>query len=164
MLKILRTRLLLAAAALLFAGGTQADVLLDRSPLTTDAAVLTDNADNLAGGQNFAERISFSSAVSLTGMDIYMGRDIASLGQSVTIRIFEDTDVYSGVTLHAFSETVDAIDLVGASATTQRVYAEFTTPVGLDADTTYWIGMSGNTAPFNQAGLGAMLVCRRRSA
>jgi hypothetical protein len=144
----------LPATAALFTPTTHAAVLLDQSPATTDAAILTDNLDNRAGGQNFAEDFSFASAVSLEGMDIYMKSGIASVGQSVTIRVFEDVAGVPGSKLFDFTETIDSIDSTGASATTERIYAEFTTPLSLDAGVTYWIGMSGTTETLKLAGLG----------
>ena len=142
------------SAALLSADQVLGQVLLDQSPGTTGAAILTDNADNRAGGQNFAEDFEFATAVSLTGMDIYMREEVASVGQSVTIRVFEDNAGIPGTKLFDFTETIDVVDTLSASATTERVYAEFTTPVALDGGTTYWIGMSGTSVTLKQAGLG----------
>jgi hypothetical protein len=147
-------RSLIIAAALCVSQSQHASILLDQSPATTDAAILTDNLDNRAGGQNFAEDFEFASAVSLTGMDIYMKSEIASVGQSVTIRIFEDSTGVPGTKLFDFTETIDVVDTLNASATTERVYAEFTTPVALDGGTTYWIGMSGTADTLKLAGLG----------
>mgnify|MGYP002621795311 CR=1 FL=1 len=133
----------------------RAAILLDQSPATTGAAILSDGLDNRSISQNFAEDFSFGTAVSLTGMDIYMAEDVATVGQSVTIRLYEDASGIPGTKLSDFTETVSTIDLIGAVGTNERVHADFTIPLLLEADTTYWIGMSGTgVTTFSLTGLG----------
>jgi hypothetical protein len=143
--------------AALFVGVVQTEgaILLNQSPLHTDASVLSANLDNRSETQNFAEDFSFVDAVVLSGMSIYMREDVASLGQSVTIRVYEDALGIPGTKIHDFTETVDLIDTEEAADGLERVHADFTTTFALEANTTYWIGMSGTGAPvFSLAGLG----------
>ncbi len=137
------------------ASASHAAILLDRSPATTGATILSDNLDNRSVSQNFAEDIEFATDVSLTGMDIYMADNVPTLGQSVTIRLYEDAPGFPGTKLSDFTELVSVIDTVGATGDTVRVHADFTTALSLDANTTYWIGMSGTGIDtFSLAGLG----------
>lgn len=139
-----------------FANPACAIVLLDQSPATTGATILSDKLDNRSTSQNFAEDFSFATAVKITGMDIYMNEDTPELGDSVTIRLYEDLAGIPGTKLSDFTETVSVIDLVGAVGTTVRVHTDFSVPLELEPDTVYWIGMSGtgNSNTFQLAGLG----------
>lgn len=123
---------------------TNAAVIWDWSP-----ALYGSNSDNplwvnQSDFQIFAERISFSSAVDVTGMDIWSSSFFGSSGDSATIRLWADDGGIPGVLLSAFTENilVDALD-VGAVADITRKHADFTTAVHLSAATDYWIGMSG---------------------
>lgn len=147
-----------ALAVFFFMGwnmNSHAVVLLNLSPAATDAEVLTDNLDNRSTTQNFAEDFSFLDSVSLTGMSIYMREEVATLGQSVTVRIYQDAFGVPGTKLHDFTELVAVIDTADSVGNLERVHADFTTAISIEADTTYWIGMSGTGTPtFSLAGLG----------
>jgi hypothetical protein len=149
------------AAGLAF-GATQAHatIIWDYSPDTTGATNVPSSGSlsNLATGQNFFERVLFTSDVSLTGMAIYSFSLYGSVGQNVTIRIRSDSAGTPDASLFDFTASISAVDTEGTSvnpafSNNTRKFATFTTPVNLLANTQYWIGMSGTTTELGQQGL-----------
>lgn len=135
---------LIATAILLAcAGQVRAGVIWDYSPVTTGAAVSSNFFSNNTANQNFAERIQFGSSTTVTGMDIYMATNRASVGETGTIRFWSDNAGEPFDLLSEFSETVTAVDSIGAVGGNQRVHVDFSNALVLDANTQYWIGMSG---------------------
>jgi len=119
-----------------------ATIIFDYSPLTTGGS--GSSFANLSDGQNFVERIFFSTDVQVTDMDIYSQAASGSVGDSVTIRIFNDAGGQPGSLFTIFNETIAIIDTEGAiSVDNNRKHTDFSTPVNLLANTDYWIGMSG---------------------
>lgn len=140
-------------AIIFFCEPAGAAILLDKSPATTGATVITNALGNASTSQNFAEDFSFSSAASLTAMDIYMSPLLPVVGDSVTIRLYEDTSGIPGTLLTELIEEIAIIDSEGAVTGNVRVHADFTTPISLDAAKTYWIGMSGTSKDLDLTGL-----------
>jgi hypothetical protein len=139
-------------------GGARAEpILWDYSPgglgipITEGPAVL----QNQATQQNLADRIFFTSPVGITGMDIYGGGNSPPhVGDSATIRLYGDASGQPGQLLTSFTAPLTAVDSIGAENTrVLRLHADFTNPLNLQANTTYWIGMSGTSTDFGQAGL-----------
>ncbi|MBL8810279.1 MAG: PEP-CTERM sorting domain-containing protein [Planctomycetaceae bacterium] len=139
------------AALLIIAENVHAGIIWDYSPATT-GATNTDWA-NLLSFQSFAESITFGSAVQISGMDIYCLNGFATLGDSVTIRLWADASGQPGAVLSSFTESVAVIDSDGAGPSNERVHVDFTSLLNLDAGTPYWIGMTGTTKELTQTGL-----------
>ena len=118
------------------------DIIWDYSPVTTGGSGST-GWTNVSSNQNFAELVSFADAVTVTGMDIYSSDLRGSVGDLATIRIRSDAAGLPGSILFDFTETISAIDSIGATAGNNRKHVDFTLPVSLAAGTPYWIGMSG---------------------
>jgi len=119
-----------------------ATIIFDYSPLTTGGSGTS--FANLSNGQNLVERIFFSTDVQVTDMDIYSQALSGSVGDSVTIRIFNDAGGQPGSLFTTFNETISIIDTEGTiSPENNRKHTDFSTPVNLLANTDYWIGMSG---------------------
>ena len=80
-------------------------------------------------------------------MDIYSNiNTAASVGDSVTIRIWTDNAGTPDTLIHDFTDTISVIDTegVGSWSAVNRKFADFSdSPISLDANTFYWIGMSG---------------------
>lgn len=131
---------------------TNASVVWDYSPFTTQAT-LAGLWSNEAPVQNFGELVSFGSDQQIVGMDIYTELDFATVGQSVTVRIWSDAAGVPGSLLFDFTEAISVVDSEGAIGSEVRVHADFTTPVTLLGGTGYWIGMSGTSTQLGQRGL-----------
>ncbi len=134
----------------------EAAILWDYSPETTGTTSGISAFESLSTSQNLAEIVSFGDAVELTGMDIYSASFFASVGDSVTIRIWTDNAGTPDTLIHDFTDTISVIDTegVGSWGSVNRKFADFSdAPISLDANTFYWIGMSGTTATIGQAGL-----------
>jgi hypothetical protein len=149
----------LAALALLLGGASvggtvRADfIILDHSPGTTGATVSVPY-ENLSSTQNFADRVLFPNAALLTGMDIYTSTTVfPSVGQAAMVRVWAGSPAAPGDLLVGFTTSISAIDSQGAVDGVVRLHADFTSPVSLAADTTYWIGMSSEGRDFGQIGL-----------
>lgn len=155
-------------AALVWAsfGLNQAEsgVILDHSPATTGADITPDAFGfpgavfvNQADDQNFADRVMFSTDTLVGGMDIYTLSSFAVLGNSVTIRLWDDFSNAPDMLLAEFNEFISVIDTDGAvdnGFDMVRVHADFSTALLLLGGTQYWIGMSGAaTYQLGQLGL-----------
>ncbi len=151
---------------------SSAAVIWDYSPATTGASGATNWTNWWWGdGQNFVEQVSFASAATVTGMDIYRSDPMGTIGDLAHIHIFEDNAGALGALFGAFDEAVSIVDGdgVGAVANISRMHVDFTHPVSLQANASYWIGMSAASAGtyFTQMGLstnapadGRMLLLR----
>ncbi|WP_107671356.1 hypothetical protein [Cyanothece sp. BG0011] len=135
----------------------QAAILWDYSPETTGTTRgVFEGLQNLSTQQNFAEIVSFANPVQLTGIDIYSPTTLNSIGDSVTIRIWTDNAGTPDILIHDFTDTISVIDTegVGLWSEVNRKFADFSaSPISLDANTFYWIGMSGTNTTFSQATL-----------
>jgi hypothetical protein len=160
-----------AAAALVLACGKDlnAGLVWDYSPATYSGATQSPEIGygltNLSTAQNFAERVFILNSTSLTGMDIYARSsgggltNPVALGASTTIRIWNDLVGTPDGPLHNFTETVSVIDTDGALGTDViRIHVDFTNPVVLDANTEYWVGMSGTSVNIGQLGLAGVMA------
>jgi probable HAF family extracellular repeat protein len=140
-------------------GKLKADpIIWDYSPGSFQPAIFGElPLVNLANGLNAAERIYFASPVAITGMDIYgtstLWPNHAQIGDSATIRLYADNSGQPGRLLTSFTEPISAVDSVGATGDSMRFHADFTTPLDLKANTSYWIGMSGTSKHIGQFGL-----------
>jgi len=150
-MKMSRTiRAALAVACFVSLNGTTAfaAVILDHSPDAVGGTQSPAYANN-ATGQNFGDDVfTISNSHTLSGMDLYVGSQWASLGQSVTIRIWADGGGTPSTLLHDFTETISILDTDGIAGwvpTTRRAHVDFTPAITLNAGT-YWIGMSGTNS------------------
>jgi hypothetical protein len=145
----------LAAAIGLLAGAAgraEAGILLDHSPGTTGAD-LGITWVNQAGGQNFADRAVFGSAVDVTGMDIYTSNKFAQIGLTAVVRVRSDHGGSPDALISETTETISAVDTVGSQPGDDvRVHVDFAAPLNLAAGT-YWFGMSGNGYELGQYSL-----------
>ena len=69
------------------------------------------------------------------------------LGNTVSIQLWQDNAGSPGALLSEFQETISSVNTNGtltASNITQK-YVNFTSPISIAANTTYWISMSGGT-------------------
>lgn len=158
-MQALRENLRKAVLGLTIAGwsvAANAGIVWDYSPGTTGGTGET-NYSNwwYNNGQNFVDKISFGANATLTGMDIYRGGSWGQVGDLAIIHIFNDTGGEPGAMFSTFTETVSVVDAEGAISGVSRMHVDFTNPVSLLANTTYWIGMSAAAAPyfFTQMGL-----------
>jgi hypothetical protein len=150
---------LLVMAALATPG--QAAFIVDFSPATFGGATVTPGSNSWWQNQstldNFAESILFSSDATVTGMDIYSSslNPVLSVGTQVTIRLWSDNAGAPGSLLTSFTEVITTIDGdgVGSATNAVRVRADFTSALELQANTRYWIGMSGTTSNIGLKGL-----------
>jgi len=120
-------------------------IIWDYSPAATNTSSGTDGWGNGSSGQNFAEIVSFPDSATVTGMSIYSGTFLGSVGDLVTIRVWNDSAGIPGTLIHSFTETISVIDTAGVGewSNINNKFANFTTPINLAASTPYWIGMSG---------------------
>lgn len=138
-------------------------LIWDYSPDTAGVAITPDQTTvagdswiNRSDSQNLAEKISFTGGATLTGMDIYSGYFLGSIGQSTTIRLWSDNGSGSPLNLlQEFTETISTIDQEGTSNYTDltRKHVNFGTEIILQEGIDYWIGMSGTTSELGQTGL-----------
>jgi hypothetical protein len=98
---------------------------------------------NTAAGQHFADKISFGSAVSVNGMDIYSSSNWGPLGTSATISFWYDASGLPGALLTSFTANISTIDNEEATTNNVRKHVDFSTAVSLNASTVYWVSMSG---------------------
>jgi hypothetical protein len=95
------------------------------------------------------QTVEFTTAVSITSMDIYTASAGLSTGTAETLRLFSDNGGQPGTLLDSLSETVTTIDTLGIPATGWtghvRDHTQLVTPLVLQANTVYWIGLSGTT-------------------
>lgn len=133
---------------------TQAAVIWDRSPDATGSGYGGDWS-NSSGGQNFAEDVLFHANTTVVGMDIFSGYGFGSVGDATVIRIWSDNAGTPNSLLHEFGATISTIDTNGTATISNfgRKHVDFSTPIGLLANTTYWIGMSGNGYELAQGSL-----------
>jgi hypothetical protein len=109
---------------------------------------------NAYASQSFAASVSFSTAMQITGMDIYTESSFVTVGDTARIRLFSDTLGHPGTVLSNFTESVSVVDTNGAmNVFDRRVHVDFTNPLSLLGNTTYWIGMTGDSKDFTQTGL-----------
>ena len=134
------------------AGQLNAGIVWDYSPVTTGAAE-EDGWTNSLSNQSFAESVIFPNAVQISGMDIYGVSGVATMGDSATIRLWDDASGQPGTLLSSFTELVSIIDSVGAGAFNERVHVDFSSLLNLAAGTIYWIGMTSTDKDFTQTGL-----------
>jgi hypothetical protein len=153
---------LTAAALFTTPGRATAAIVWDYSPETTGAAISPSTSwVNQISIQNFADQFLLGQDTTLTGMDIYTRGDlIPFVGQSVTVRLWSDNSGIPETLLQTFTDAIAAVDNQGAGSDSSvvRVFANFTSPVSVLANTRYWIGMSGTTSELGQltlAGLNA---------
>jgi len=146
---IKKSRLLGAAGAVavsMITATANAAVIWDYSPETTGAS-LSSSWNNDSCCQNFGEQVSFSDPVRLDGMDIYSEEGWGTVGTPVVVRIWSDVAGLPGTLMHEFKETLSIIDKDGAiHLGNVRKHADFTTSIVLNANTNYWIGMSGDSS------------------
>jgi hypothetical protein len=141
-------------------------IIWDYSPAATNTSSgFTDSWANGSSGQNFAEIVSFPDSATVTGMSIYSNTFFGSVGDLVTIRVWNDSAGIPGTLIHSFTETISVIDTAGVGewSNINNKFANFTTPINLAASTPYWIGMSGfgviidtNTGPVETIGLASL--------
>ena len=123
----------------------EAAILIDQSPGTFGVGSTFDWGNTQF--QYWAESVSFTTPVQLTGMDIYGGASWGTAGTAMTVRIFNDAGGQPGSIFQQFASTITIFDTssAGTDSFNRRKFAPFTTPVTLQANTTYWIGMSATT-------------------
>lgn len=138
----------LAAVVAVCAGSppAKAAFIVNYSPGATGASTFGSFL-NLSTSQNFAERILFNSAATITAMDIYTASFQGPVGTSVTIRLWADNAGSPGTLITSFTETISVRDSDGNGGNSQiaRIRATFTNALNLSANTQYWIGMSGTS-------------------
>jgi hypothetical protein len=135
----------------LFATPSRAGIVWDYSPDTTGATINLfgpgDALNNYSAGQNFAERVSFASTTSVSGMAIYSYSGYGAVGDSVVVRLWSNASGVPGALLQEVNTAVSVVDIDGTSANpafadNTRKFASFGA-FELLAGETYWIGMSG---------------------
>ncbi len=122
------------------------NIIWDYSPAATNTSSVPDGfLVNASSGQNFAEIVSFPDPATITGMSIYSGINVVSVGDGVTIRVWTDSAGVPGTLIHNFTETISVIDTAGVGdwLFVNNLFANFTNSINLAANTPYWIGMSG---------------------
>ncbi len=138
-----------------------AAIVWDNSPASTGATITPSpnlgRWTNSSSGQNLADQFLLGQDTDLTGMDIYtrfLGTPFNSpvVGQSVTIRLWNDNGGAPGTLLHTLTEVVAAVDSqgIGSDQSVSRAFASFTNPISVLGNTRYWIGMSGTTRSIGQ--------------
>jgi hypothetical protein len=145
-------------ACVLWATSAHATLLWDYSPDTTGGTYGGD-WHNVSGRQNFAELLQFDGAVSIDAMDVYsLDGDPATIGTSVTVRVWSNNDGAPHVLLYEFETSISIEDAVGAASLPRvtRKHAVFPDPIDLSADVRYWIGMSGTDLELGQLSLGGL--------
>jgi hypothetical protein len=138
-------------------GSTKAAIIYDQSPIL--AGIIAAEGGNAAAGFNHADQASFTSAATVTGMDIYSSADTGFV--STTIRIFNDLGGLPGtLVVPEFTEIISVIDTAGLpiGSSLTRKHVDFTTAVLLDANTTYWFSMTGTNSDLGLALYGASTI------
>jgi hypothetical protein len=117
-----------------------------------------------AGFRQIADQFQLLQNTALTGMAIYTRSGSAAVGQSVTIRLWNDNSSVPGTLLQSFTENLSVLDTDGINTTDlpdmRRAFANFTTPIQVSGNTPYWISMSGTRFSLglvrSQAGTGTI--------
>lgn len=132
-----RSLFALMAAGLMAGSAAQADVVAATEPLGSLYGIWSNNAI----GQNFMVQFTLTSDTTLTGFEIVTGRNYASVGTNVSVKIRADSGSGAPGATNLFQFT-DVIDTETAlDAFSDRSAAHFD-GVTLTAGT-YWIGMAG---------------------
>jgi hypothetical protein len=130
-------------------------IVLDLSPASTHGTITNNYWTNMAGGQHFADKVSFAVTTLIAGMDIYMATPYGHLNDLATVSIWKNKANAPGSLLSSFVTTVSAVDMVGATANNHRVHVDFGGFTML-AGQAYWIGMSPNSVLWTQTGLSGL--------
>ena len=137
----------LAIAAMAFGTAPElnAAILWDYSPSIYGSPFY--NRVSYTTNLNYAESFSFNEPVQLTGIDIYGHSTNGRVGMSTTIRLWSDLAGKPQTLLSSFTENISVIDRDGAAVNNinNRKHVDFTVPLTLSANTTYWIGISAYT-------------------
>jgi len=137
----------------LVASSSFASVLVwDYSPTTTGGVVTNNYYTNQQGGQHFAERVAFSSAMLIDGMDIYNASQYGALGNAAQVTIWSNSGTSPGAVLAAILTSVSVVDSNGAYAGQHRMHANFSA-FNMLANTTYWIGMAPTSGIWTQTAM-----------
>ena len=130
-------------------------VVLDQGPST---GTFGNSWVNIRAGQNFADNISFSRQISVTGYNYFSALNLTTRSGASAFHlrvwsdhsgvpgalIFENDIGFSGYTHAYYSDRYSSIDR----------YEFLFAPVTFNAGVTYWIGLAGNGF---DAGMGAVL-------
>lgn len=130
-----------AVAVLVCASGATAEIIWDYGPATGASAGAWANTTD---GQNFAEQVIFDVDMYLT--DIHMFTSYAdSAGGDYHIKILLDNGAGDpGDVYRAWDQDVDEISVDNTGDVQQYNHTFEFDAVLLEADTIYWIGVSGN--------------------
>lgn len=144
-------RSLFLALLLPIASAALADsVIWDQSPATW-GGVNGFTAFNIQDSQNFTDAVTFDQPHWVTGVDVYTSIDTIGVNDPVVVRVFSDSGGQPGALLAESLESIDFRDGQGAAGPDiVRIGAGLTSPILLQANTTYWIGMSGNQVQLGQ--------------
>lgn len=134
-----------------FSGDAVADyIVVDRSPGAVGGTITSDYWTNETNDQNFGDEVTLVDTTLIIGMDIYMAVDFGAVGDTATVRVWDDGGGLPGTLIHEFAELVSIVDTDGAVDGNHRVHVDFTAPITFLGGTSYWIGMSGTSTTFTQ--------------
>ena len=149
LLKTLATTLILSLPV---AANAVPLVVWDQSPDAVGGSITSGYWSNSTSSQNFADIVNFANDIQITGMDIFTGNALGSLGDTGTVRVRSGSHTATPI---EFTETVSVIDSdgTGSAASLHRIHVDFTNPLELVGGVDYWIGLSGTSTNWVQAGI-----------
>ena len=124
-------------------------VVFDRSPETTNAPILIENflnVENASLSQWYAERFTLDAASAIDGIDIYSrDYDVDRTDFATTVRIWSSTNDAPAALIYKAATSISLVDKDGASTTENltRKFAALETAFLAEANTQYWISMTG---------------------
>ena len=135
----------LAACGLALSLGMSAHaaIVWDYSPDTLGSSGGATYINN-ANTQNMLEAFVLDSDALITGMDLFSYDQRGEIGDIARIQLWSG-DSEPQTLLASFTQFITQIDTEGTTtvAATNRKHVDFSNPLGINANTTYWIGMSG---------------------
>ena len=140
-------KIIIMAAAVATSGFASASLLWDYGMST---GTFAGSWQNQTGAQNFAEKVSFATAVTVNRYSYFTNFDPASFG-TMTVKLLADNGGVPGGFINTQSLTMTGYAAVGGGI--YQVDLDLTTPYNLAGNTTYWIGASGDGFEAAQASL-----------
>lgn len=125
-------------------------IVWDQSPDGIGGTLTGASWSNISDRQNFGDKITFGNSTIIKAIDVYMRSDVGRVGDEGIVRIWNETFELQ----HEFLVVISEVGNEGASNFSQlhRVYGDFNTDIFLNAGITYFVGFSGFSTTWLQAG------------
>ena len=131
-----------------------ATIVFDQGPLTGTSTYNGGSWSNRTDGQNFADKVSFQANTLVTGYNYFTNFDLSAdnVNSAFHLKLYSDSDGKPGALLYSadldFTSSwvegvYDGVEGVYDGGVFNGYHFDFASQL-FSADTTYWIGVSGN--------------------